>query len=184
MFGLLSSLTDMRFPFELGWSHRLLVDAGQSCYCRKTLTSVLAPLEERLSRNPISSGPYKIAVQGKPVGSGAAGSIYVTVHAVAKSNQNIPYCVPNELICSELGRHIRLPLPPAGIIRDAAEQDGVLFASLNFNLTGNSLPPVDLKKCWNELADLSTGLIAFDVLIGNPDRSATNFAVDFCSTPL
>ena len=28
MFGLLSSLTDMRFPFELGWSHRRLVDAG------------------------------------------------------------------------------------------------------------------------------------------------------------
>jgi hypothetical protein len=23
-----SSLTDMRFPFELSWSHRLLVDAG------------------------------------------------------------------------------------------------------------------------------------------------------------
>jgi len=28
MFGPLSSLTDMRFPFKLGWSHHLLVDVG------------------------------------------------------------------------------------------------------------------------------------------------------------
>ena len=28
MFGPSLSLTDMRFPFELSWSHRLLFDAG------------------------------------------------------------------------------------------------------------------------------------------------------------
>jgi len=47
MFGPLSSLTDMRFPFKLSWSHRLLVDVGTIAYCRKTLTS----REERFSRN-------------------------------------------------------------------------------------------------------------------------------------
>ena len=47
-----SSLTDLRFPFELSRSHRRLVDAGQSPCCGKTLTSVLASPEERFSRNP------------------------------------------------------------------------------------------------------------------------------------
>ena len=51
MFGPLSSLTDIRFPFKLSWSHRLLVNVGTIGYCRKTLAFVLASREERFSRN-------------------------------------------------------------------------------------------------------------------------------------
>jgi hypothetical protein len=59
MFGLLSSLTDMRFPFELGWSHRLLVDAGAITLLQENLTSVLASREERVSAGMTPAGvPY------------------------------------------------------------------------------------------------------------------------------
>jgi hypothetical protein len=49
MFGLLSSLTDMRFPIKLSWSHRLLVDAGTIALLQENLIFVLASREKRIS---------------------------------------------------------------------------------------------------------------------------------------
>lgn len=54
---------------------------------------------------------------------------------------------------------------------------------MNFNLTGNSLPPVDTRACADQLPDLSTGLVIFDAFIANCDRHRANFAVDFGAKP-
>jgi hypothetical protein len=127
---------------------------------------------------------HRVLSFDRQMGIGVAGSWQVSVSAVAKCNgPTVPYCVPNELICSEIGRFLRLPLPPAGIVDAPHAPQRYWFASLDFNLTGNSMPPVNAVRCAVELPDLSTGLILFDVLVGNVDRHPGNFSIDFASNP-
>jgi hypothetical protein len=131
---------------------------------------------------PAGSGRYRIVFFGPSLGSGVSDGHLVSVNAVAKTNvPATPYCVANELICGELGRFLGLPVPPGGVVY---APDGKLFyASLNFNLTGNALPPVNATRCAEELHDLSTGLLLFDILVANSDRHGRNFSVDFSSKP-
>jgi len=129
-------------------------------------------------------GQYRLMSVGQQVSIGVAGSHFVTLDAVAKQNSNnAPYCVPNEMICAELGQFLRLPIPPVGIVRESDPKALPWFASLNFNLTGNALPPVDPTTCVASLPDLSTGLLIFDILITNSDRHAGNLAVDVLANP-
>jgi len=129
------------------------------------------------------SAIYRIESFGRQLGIGVAGSRYVNLSAVGKENNTAaaPYCIPNELICGELGRFLRLPIPPAGIVSQAS--GGPLFASLDFNLVGNSLPPVNVENCVQVLPSLSAGLLLFDIWVANCDRHAENFSVDFLGTP-
>jgi hypothetical protein len=126
---------------------------------------------------------YRIESVGRQLGIGVAQSRYVYLSAVAKANSasTAPYCIPNELICGELGRFLRLPVPPVGIVLHASGEP--LFASLDFNLTGNSLPPVNVVNCVRDLPSLSTGLLLFDIWVANCDRHAGNFSVDFYGAP-
>jgi len=124
---------------------------------------------------------YRIESVGRQLGIGVAGSRYVQLSAVAKDNSHAPYCIPNELICGELGRFLRLPVPPMGIV--SQPNSGPLFASLDFNLTGNSLPPVNVVRCVQELPRLSAGLVLFDIWVANCDRHPKNFSVDFLASP-
>lgn len=124
---------------------------------------------------------YRIESLGRQLGIGVAGARFVQLSAVAKDNTQAPYCIPNELICAELGRFLRLPVPPVGIVSQSS--GAPLFASLNFNLTGNSLPPVNVVKCVQQLPQLSAGLLLFDIWITNCDRHPENFSVDFLASP-
>ncbi len=127
---------------------------------------------------------YKIESLGRQLGIGIAGSRYVSLSAIAKSNgPNAPYCIPSELICCELGRFIGLPIPPVAMVSEPGGGVGPVFASLDFNLAGNTLPPVDVAKCLQLLPSLSTGLLLFDIWMANCDRHPANFSVDFLSTP-
>ncbi len=128
------------------------------------------------------SALYRIESLGRHLGVGVAGSRYVYLSAVAKENvANAPYCIPNELICGELGRFLRLPVPPAGIVTQAG--GSAMVASLDFNLTGNSLPPVNVNQCVRMLPTLSAGLLLFDIWIANCDRHEANFSLDTGTTP-
>jgi hypothetical protein len=127
---------------------------------------------------------YRLLSFDHQMGIGVADARQVTVSAVAKTNSdNAPYCVPNELICGELGRFLRLPIPPCGVFRTSQAQSSYWFASMDFNLTGNSLPPVDPQRCVKELPHECTGLLLFDVLVGNCDRHRRNFAMDSSTNP-
>jgi hypothetical protein len=86
--------------------------------------------------------------------------------------------VPNELICAEIGRFLCLPVSPEGIIHAPNVTPEDWFASLDFNLTGTALPPVDTAACVASLPDPSAGLLLFDILIANCDRHRGSFAVD------
>lgn len=130
----------------------------------------------------MARGIYRIESMGRQLGIGVAASRYVNLSAVAKENVSAaPYCIPNELICGELGRFLRLPVPPFGIVSQT--RGGVRFASLDFNLAGNALPPVDIANCLRILPSLSAGLLLFDIWVANCDRHAANFSVDFLATP-
>ena len=132
----------------------------------------------------MTRGRYRIVAFGQQLGIGVAGSYWATISAVAKCNgPNAPYCIPNEWICGEIGRFLCLPVPPAGIIHAPQANPPNWFASLDFNLTGNALPPVDPTRCTGELPELSTGLLLFDILVANRDRHRQNFSVDFLASP-
>ncbi len=127
---------------------------------------------------------YRLLSIGDPLKIGVAESRHLTVGAIGKRNvANAPYCIPNEMICGELGRFLRLPVPPLGVV---AEEGGeAWFASLNFNLTGNDLPPVKPADCVSLLPSLSAGVLLFDVWIANLDRNRKNLALDaLAATPL
>lgn len=125
---------------------------------------------------------YRIIGVGRQLGIGVAGSQYVAVSAVAKQNgPAAPYCIPNELVCGELARFLRLPVPPVGLVSTTSGPP--LVASLDFNLTGNTLPPVDVTACARVLPSLSAGLLLFDIWVANGDRHPSNFSVDVLANP-
>ena len=132
----------------------------------------------------MSDPRYRIISTVRQLAIGVAGSKLITIQAVAKGNcPPAPYCVPNEIICSDLARMIRLSAPPAGIATSTVPPSDFYFCCLDFNLTGNALPPVDAARCARDLPYLSTGLILFDVLVANDDRHPANFSVDFSLNP-
>ena len=124
----------------------------------------------------MASARYKLWQWGGPIGEGATGSYHAGVAGVAKTwNANEPYIVSNELVCGELGRAIRLPVPPGFII----ERDGVPYhVSLNFNLSGENLPPADAVALVANAPTLACGIVLFDIWIMNDDRHQRNLSFD------
>lgn len=127
---------------------------------------------------------HKLIKEGPLVGHTATAPFYVQLAGIAKTNgANAPYCLVNEVVCAELGRMLGLPLPPSTLIdlpasppkRPAAQK---AFASLDFNLQGVRLPPVNPDECVRLLPDLSAGVVLFDVLILNTDRHRGNLSLD------
>lgn len=119
-------------------------------------------------------------------GAGVTDPMEAEVSAIVKRNdpKECPYCVPNELIAGELGRQIRLPIPPCGLLVDKAKPTQHWFGSLNFNLLGDSLPPVIAEDCYELIPFLVTGVLLFDIWIANGDRHERNLAMDTStSTP-
>jgi hypothetical protein len=109
---------------------------------------------------------------------GVGEAWYAEVGAVVKTNTaEVPYCVANEYICAEVGRFLRLPLPPSGLMTMEPDRT-TWFASLDFNLRGDSLPPVDAKRCVELCPNESAGVLLFDVLIANADRNEKNLALN------
>lgn len=94
-----------------------------------------------------------------------------------------PYRIPNEWICSRLGELIGLPVPPCVLTASAIPDSPVVFSTLDFNIHRDNLPPIDGEACFRELAELSTGVVMFDIWIANEDRHDTNLVVDNVLNP-
>lgn len=121
---------------------------------------------------------YKIWSWGNPVArGGATKSVHVGGAGVAKcANTNHPFVVSNELICSGLARAILLPVPPGFLIEDGNK--GVYYVSMDFNLAGQDLPPIDPTTVVSKQAFYSCGAIMFDIWVVNEDRHVGNLAYD------
>lgn len=85
-----------------------------------------------------------------------------------------PRCVANEFICAELGRYLRLPIPPSCISRVEDGVDIQVFSSLDFNCERATLPEILPDVVCAAMPHLSCGVITFDILIANNDRHNRN----------
>jgi HipA-like kinase len=122
---------------------------------------------------------YKVWQWGGAVSQGAMQSQYVGVSGVAKcASVENPFAVANELLCGNLARAVFLPVPPSFLVTKSGVPHHV---SLDFNLAGQSLPPVDPPAVAKAHPELSVGVILFDAWIVNPDRHASNLAYDLPS---
>ena len=78
---------------------------------------------------------YRVTHFGPSIGIGVSGAVHLGIAAVGKPNGPVNrHVIPNELIAAEIGRYLRLPVPPFCII--AGPNGESHFASLNFNLVG------------------------------------------------
>jgi hypothetical protein len=121
---------------------------------------------------------YKVISWGTAVGLTASAPLYLHISAVGKrDNTENPYCVANELVASEVGKRLRLPVPPSCVVQDGA---GVpYFACLDFNLTGITLPPILPGAFAATFGDAVADILVFDAYIGNSDRHSGNLAADY-----
>jgi hypothetical protein len=122
---------------------------------------------------------YRVTTWGNPVNIGVTGAAFADVSAVCKTNNlpEDPYFVVNELIAAELGRILRLPVPPGFVITDASQTP--YFASLDFNLTGVSLPPIVPDQFEAAFQADIGAILVFDIFICNSDRHARNLSADY-----
>lgn len=120
---------------------------------------------------------YSLSKIAKSVGVGVSKSYWLELFAVGKNTGNCRFTVANEFICARLGSFLGLPIPPFALLQQKGRTD-VWFGSIDYSLTGQSLPPIDPPDCVNEFPELSTGIILFDVWIANTDRHVGNLNMD------
>jgi hypothetical protein len=119
---------------------------------------------------------YKIWAAGGLVGDGVSQSIHVGVSGIAKAaTVDFPNVIANELICAELARSVLLPVPTGFIIDHDSRPH---YVSLNFNLAGEDLPPIDARAVISADSRLACGVILFDIWVANSDRHRKNIAFD------
>jgi len=119
---------------------------------------------------------YKIANWGDPVGEGVSHSRFINVTGVAKTNvPGEPHIVANEIICARLAAAVGLPVPPGFLVKKDIEP---WFVSLDFNLSGEMLPPILPELLMARNPGLCAGIVLFDAWVLNPDRHAKNLAHD------
>ena len=124
---------------------------------------------------------YKILNWLGPAGGGVNPTEWVSLQALAKtSNGQSPYLVANEIIASEIGRYLRLPVAPSCVVPRDGE---TYFMSLSFNLTGAPLPRVFPEEVVEFFPHYAAGIIAFDTLIANYDRHTGNIAAVTATKP-
>jgi hypothetical protein len=126
---------------------------------------------------------YRVTAWGSLVNIGVTGASFVDVSAICKTNSLPldPYFVANELIAAELGRVLRLPVPPGFAVVDGNQTPH--FASLDFNLTGVSLPPILPDQFAATFQTYIGAILVFDIFICNSDRHAANLSADYNNPP-
>jgi hypothetical protein len=119
---------------------------------------------------------YKIWSVGNAVGIGATGAIHLGIAGVAKrATGSQPYVVSNELLCNRIAASLLLPCPPGALVE---KEDEIYFFSLDFNVSGQALPPASAQRIVVERPRLAWGIVLFDILVMNGDRHAQNIAHD------
>ena len=125
---------------------------------------------------------YRAVVNPDQLGFGAGpgnrlllGSISARIR---RTEVQHPFAIANEMISAEIGRFLRLPIPPFSIVQTQIVSSPVMFATLDFNYEQDPLPPIDAQVCVAALPRICTGVLLFDILIANHDRHDENIVVD------
>lgn len=83
---------------------------------------------------------YKVWTWGEPTGQGANLQYNVGVRTKAKRSDNNEYEIANEMLCLRLAEALKLPVPSGGVLEYEGHR---YFASLDYSLAGENLPPID-----------------------------------------
>lgn len=160
---------------------RIMAKSGSKRQVPVTKPQVPTAKPSYLYRAVFTKGKDQIdpSVIAGPDGEGKGFGYTFALHKTKWSGS--PYCLPNELISAEIGRFLRLPIPPCGIT--TGEGGLVLFSSLDFNFDKLQLPQIVPDLCWAALPVLCTGIVLFDILIANSDRHDENLVVDNMANP-
>ncbi|MEK7122365.1 MAG: HipA family kinase [Patescibacteria group bacterium] len=94
---------------------------------------------------------------------------------------DMPYIVANEYAANRLASAILLPTPPGFIVEKDSKP---YFVSMDFNLAGEALPPIQPDRVVEALPELSAGVIAFDIWVCNRDRHEENLHYDLTTNRL
>lgn len=115
---------------------------------------------------------YKIRRILKKSASGITKASYCTLGAILKfDSDESPHCVYNEIVAVRLAQTCHIPLAD-GVL--TATSDGPSYASLELASPGIQLPDMLESQTPSVAAaypDAVAALVAFDILIGNRDRS-------------
>jgi hypothetical protein len=122
------------------------------------------------------SAIYRITKTGPGRSGGINRPFEARVGGLAKSNDECPYTIANEIIAERLGQVLGLPVPAGVLSQD--ENRKLHYLSLNVGQEGRELPPVIPVEFCAEDAWWAAGVLVFDVLIANGDRHRKNLSRD------
>lgn len=115
---------------------------------------------------------YQIKRPGRPVGRGVTQPINATIAAVLKSDsEEVPTCVYNEFVAQRLAELLHLPVAQGALIQGVQTYH---YASFIAATMGRRLPDIVKRLARKVVAHYPqecAGILVFDVLIGNWDRS-------------
>lgn len=130
---------------------------------------------------------YRAVVNPDQLGFGAGPGSRMLLGSISarfrRNEVDYPFAAANELIAAEIGRFIRLPIPPFSIVQTEVASSPMMFATLDFNYEQDPLPRIDAQTCVSALPRICTGVLLFDILIANHDRHDENIAVDSNQKP-
>jgi hypothetical protein len=113
---------------------------------------------------------------------GVSESYTVKTRAIGKGNHdNYCYLIANEWISASIAQFLGLPIPAFGLMR-RKDPRTAMFASVSFE---GKIPTehVEPTILWKKDAKLCSGILAFDILIGNCDRHVGNIKVNSKANP-
>lgn len=121
---------------------------------------------------------YRIWAWGPEVDASSTGARRIGIAGIAKpSSTEFPFQVPNEIICTDIGRAIRLPIPPGCVVTHESGKV-VHYVSLDFSQSAELLPPIDARALARDFPELACGIILFDLWMANEDRHEANLSYD------
>ena len=119
---------------------------------------------------------HRIFGVGNPLGLGVTGVRQASALVYAKPAGG--YIAANEIICGEIARFLGLPVPAFGLAHPGVRGQPVFFCSVDFNFSGQHLPPINPAAVAAALPTYTAGIVVFDSLVANTDRHAANIAFD------
>lgn len=119
---------------------------------------------------------YRITKTGGERLGGINRPFEARVGGLAKSNDECPFTIANEIVAARLGQILGLPVPAGVICHD--ENKKLHYLSLDVGQEGRELPPVIPSEFCAEEAWWAAGVVVFDVLIANGDRHRKNLSRD------
>lgn len=112
------------------------------------------------------------------VGARARGAVQAYHRGNIAEDDEAPFSVANEFICSEVGRLLGLAIPPSAITHSDIEPYRPLFSCLDFAWTDETLVNAEPDRVVADHLEEATGLVMFDILVVNPDRESWNLKTD------